>query len=266
LKVRAGLPLILALVLLLPLAARAQQVPIGSIPYVSIDEMDPSDEGALATSDQVSVKVKYRADDEVQIFVRPYFQGRQVDAMGNASPRYPQGSGEAFGWFQGIASGQVDEVRVTMTELQSGRVFEDSRKVDFYFMGGSRAPHPKAAWAVELGRKQQALIEQQAAEHASKPDPGGDLLSTAFMLIAMGLMLAGMGLPLYGVLKWDGRWRVAAAILFALFGFVVLRIIIGTTIDPTSHNLWPFEVLIGGFFSTLAMIVMLAIRRARAER
>lgn len=30
------------------------------------------------------------------------------------------------------------------------------------------------------------------------------------------------------------------------WGFVVLRIIAGTSYDPTSHNLWPFEILSSG--------------------
>lgn len=42
--------------------------------------------------------------------------------------------------------------------------------------------------------------------------------------------------------------------------FVVLRIVIGTSIDPTSHNLWPFEILMWGFASAASIAVMMLVR------
>ncbi len=42
--------------------------------------------------------------------------------------------------------------------------------------------------------------------------------------------------------------------------FVVLRIIVDTARDPTSHNLWPFEILI---FGSVALAIVGALKVAR---
>ncbi len=42
--------------------------------------------------------------------------------------------------------------------------------------------------------------------------------------------------------------------------FVVLRIIVDTVRDPTSHNLWPFEILICGA-GCVAVVAVLAIAK-----
>jgi hypothetical protein len=40
---------------------------------------------------------------------------------------------------------------------------------------------------------------------------------------------------------------------------IIIKIIIDTNIDPTSHNLFPFEILIDGFFVLLASLIGAAI-------
>lgn len=43
--------------------------------------------------------------------------------------------------------------------------------------------------------------------------------------------------------------------------FVVLRIMFGVARDPTSHNLWPFEILQAGALSVVVMAVLLVARK-----
>ena len=43
--------------------------------------------------------------------------------------------------------------------------------------------------------------------------------------------------------------------------FVVLRIIIDTARDPTSHNLWPFEIIMWGGGIFLFMVALKLVRR-----
>lgn len=57
--------------------------------------------------------------------------------------------------------------------------------------------------------------------------------------------------------------RMAAVVPLALMGFVVLRIAVGVSMDATSHNLWPFEILQVGLLS-IAIIVVLTVMRKRA--
>lgn len=41
----------------------------------------------------------------------------------------------------------------------------------------------------------------------------------------------------------------------------MLRILIGVARDPTSHNLWPFEILMAGALSAGAILVLSLARR-----
>ena len=75
---------------------------------------------------------------------------------------------------------------------------------------------------------------------------------------ALGLL--GLGWPAWALWRWRDKWRLWAAIPLAAMGFVVLRIMLGTAIDPTSHNLWPFEILMAGACSMIAMAVISGLR------
>ena len=79
-------------------------------------------------------------------------------------------------------------------------------------------------------------------------------------------LVAGIVLPLWSVWKWRGGWRIAAALPAAAMGFVVLRILIGTAVDPTSHNLWPFEILQVGVVGLVVIGVLAVVRRVRGVR
>jgi hypothetical protein len=83
---------------------------------------------------------------------------------------------------------------------------------------------------------------------------------SGFMLLMMSLLLAGFAAPAWMAWKWRGGWRIAALVPALLVAFVVLRIMRDTARDPTSHNLWPFEILMFGLVS-LGIILALAIAR-----
>jgi len=63
---------------------------------------------------------------------------------------------------------------------------------------------------------------------------------------------------------WKGTWRLLIAIPVSGMLAVPLNISIGTSIDPTSHNLAPIEALVwcGGFFF-FALIIWWAKRIQR---
>lgn len=63
-----------------------------------------------------------------------------------------------------------------------------------------------------------------------------------------GYLLRGLGLPTLAV----GGGFVAA---------VLLRVAVETAKDPTSHNLWPFEVVIAGIFGVVSGLLGAAIAR-----
>jgi hypothetical protein len=66
------------------------------------------------------------------------------------------------------------------------------------------------------------------------------------MLFTWSVLILGIGLVALGVralLRWRGGWRWVALLPLLLVVGVVLRIVLDVRADPTSHNLWPFEVL-----------------------
>ncbi|MGH6635545.1 MAG: hypothetical protein ACRED0_05230, partial [Gammaproteobacteria bacterium] len=68
-------------------------------------------------------------------------------------------------------------------------------------------------------------------------------------IFMLSLLLAGSAAPTWALWKWRGGWRIAAAVPAVLMAFVVLRIVVDAARDPTSHNLWPFEILEFGMVS-----------------
>jgi hypothetical protein len=64
------------------------------------------------------------------------------------------------------------------------------------------------------------------------------------LLIAVLVFLAVLAPQVYAVAVWRGNWRWFAAAPLLVLAADILLILVQTSIDPTSHNLWPFELAI----------------------
>ena len=105
--------------------------------------------------------------------------------------------------------------------------------------------------------EEQARYREAYEQRMSQPMSGSDqMLMSLFMLGVLGLLVVGAGAPLWGVWKWRGGWRIAAAVPALVMAFVIGRIVVDTALDPTSHNLWPFEILMWGGASAVWMGVL----------
>jgi hypothetical protein len=87
-----------------------------------------------------------------------------------------------------------------------------------------------------------------------------DLFDLLISVVLFGVPIAYLALQLRILTRWTGGFRTAAllppalwAVWAAVFAFNVMR-------DPTSHNLFPFELLIGALLS-LAYLGCLALVR-----
>ena len=90
---------------------------------------------------------------------------------------------------------------------------------------------------------------------------GGTVVAAWDNASTVGLaVICCLTFPFWGLWRWRGPWRLAAAVPALVMTLVVLNILVGVMIDPTSHNLWPFEVLMWGLAS-LAIMVVLALAR-----
>jgi hypothetical protein len=84
----------------------------------------------------------------------------------------------------------------------------------------------------------------------------------AILLLAFGAGFSALFLiPAYKAWKWQDDWRWTALLPAAVMGFVVLRLVVDTYRDATSHNLWPFEIVMFGLGSLLFMGAVTLLRR-----
>jgi hypothetical protein len=224
---------------------------------------DPAgSEITLARNESLYILVEYATDQPVSIWTRPYFRGKAVDAMSNASIPHA-GKGEALGWFAFNGPAEVDEIRV----LAGDGSRAGTREVSSYPLKvlGTDAPatrRSRPAWVNDLSRWEEAVRREAFEKRMSEPISAGESAAmSAFMLTVMALLAAGFVWPAWAMWKWQGRWRTAAAIPIVVMGFVVLRIVFDTTRDPTSHNLWPFEIVMWGGASLAFMLALGFARR-----
>lgn len=226
----------------------------------------PGDAVVLGRNQNFYLHLHYETDQPVRIWAQPYFQGKQVDAGSNPSNTY-SGDGDAIGWFFFMQPGdRVDEIRISagdgsprgtqVVAIYPVQISGSDRPVD--------AQQTDPAWVTQLNARDAAAQRADYEKRMSTPPSSGEVaLFGGFMLLMLALGISGFAAPAWGLWRWRGGWRIAAAVPAALMTFVVLRIAIDTTRDPTSHNLWPFEVLIAGAESVGAMIVLAIVRTFR---
>ena len=237
--------------------------PAGGEPTVRVVATDPSVAATLGRDEPFYVRIEFATDQPVSIWVRPYYQGTLVTrAKSNASSRYT-GTGHALGWFLLDQADAVDEVRIILGGGTPYREWQAaSHPVRLVGTGQPAAARAKPAWVGELLAQEEEQRRRDYEQRMSQPPSAGEgVLMFGFMLAVLGLLVGSVAAPAWGLWKWRGGWRVAAAVPAAVIAFVILRIIIDTARDPTSHNLWPFEILIYGSLSLAAMGGLALVRR-----
>ncbi|MFT3896700.1 MAG: hypothetical protein QM719_03245 [Thermomonas sp.] len=212
--------------------------------------------------DNVYLRIGYDTDTPVHIWARPYFQGKEVAAGSSPSLEY-SGKGELLGFFfLNPPGGQVDEIRVTAGDGSRKGTPEIARfPLRAYSYAGAHALPAEPEWVVSMRDAQNKAMNDAFKAQANKPVSGGDVaIFGGFMLAFAALGLLGLGWPAWALWRWRDKWRLWAAIPLAVVGFVVLRIAVGVSRDPTSHNLWPFEILMAGGCSVVAMTAISVLR------
>jgi hypothetical protein len=254
-----------ALVLLAFCALSTSAVDAGAETTVRVLESDPpGDIVTLGKGDTFYLRIAYATDEPVRIWARPYFHGSEVAAGSNPSRTFT-GSGEALGWFFFMEAGrQVDEVRITAGDgSRSG-----TQLVATYPVNITSGERPAAearnepAWVVDLRNENERVEREEFEKRMSTPPTIGEtLFFNGFMLSILAVGVLGIAAPVWAIRRWRGGWRVAAAVPAVMIGFVALRIVLGTALDPTSHNLWPFEILQAALLSLVVIGVLRAARK-----
>ena len=232
---------------------------------VELVATDPSGEViTLGSNQNFHLHLRYQSDQPVQIWARPYYRGEAANAGSNPSRVYAAGSGEALGWFFLFEpDARVDEVRISAGDGS----LDGTPVVAVYpvqINGGDRAAAAEVGpeWVTRLSALDAAAQKADYERRMNAPVSAGDtLMATGFMLVMLAAGVLGLAPPAWGVWRWRGSWRIAATVPAVIMGFVVLRILVDTAADPTSHNLWPFEILMTGAFSVVFMAVVVAARK-----
>lgn len=76
-----------------------------------------------------------------------------------------------------------------------------------------------------------------------------------------GLGLAVVGIAALALRAYDAApfWKTAIVMALALPATAMLRVIVDTARDPTSHNLWPLELMLAAFYGAFCAILGAAI-------
>jgi hypothetical protein len=234
--------------------------PARAQPQVQVIETWPAGDAiTLGNGQNFYLHLHYTSDQPLQIWARPYFEGKPAKVGSNPSRVYPAGSGDALGWFFLFDPGtQVDEVRISAGDGS----YNHTPVVATYAVsitGGDQTAQDTSqpAWVTSLraadDQASQAAYDKQMSTATSA---GSIALFGGFMLTMIAIGLLSLAWPAWGLWRWRGGWRLVAAIPAAIMAFVVLRIVIGTARDPTSHNLWPFEIVMWGGFSCGCMLLL----------
>ena len=227
-----------------------------------LETYPPEGDIEVAPNQNVYLRIAYATDSPTRIWVRPYLHGQPAPAGSSPSPSY-SGRGELLGWFFLMQdAGEVDEVRVTAGD---GSV-DSTRPIATWPLHvrarrAASAPAPEPEWVTTLRAQAQAAAREARVAAASAPRSASSLgdavLLGGFFLAVPVLGIFGLLAPLWGLWRWRGGWRLAAAIPAVAMGFVVLRILVDTARDPTAHNLWPFEILMVGGVSSLVILALI---------
>lgn len=230
---------------------------------VHVLETWPSgDDDTLARNQNFYLRLAYGTDKPAGIWITPYFHGKKVNVGTSPSQRY-SGRGEALAWFFFFQPGdEVDEIRIKAGDGSTNNTpVVAVWRGHVVASGEAAAAQDQPEWVAEMNARAKAAQDQAYHEQMSKPVSAGDVaLFNGFMLTMLVVGLAGIAAPAWGLWRWRGGWRLAAAVPAVMVVFVILRIVIGTSTDPTSHNLWPFEILM---VSALSLVVMATMKVAR---
>lgn len=228
----------------------------------------PGEDVVLGPQQAFHLRIGYATDSITRIHARPYFKGREVDALNSPSPGY-RGSGETAAWFTlADADDEVDEVRIFTGN--SGRVTRRPpaliHRVAIRSTRGPVAERTVPAWVASL---EESVIAQTGGP--PQPESAGEIVGVnAFLLVVFASAVFGFVAPVWCFRRWRGRWRIAAAIPMVGMALFVAFLLVAALFDSGSLNLLPFVVLMAALPSSLFIVLLFLARKwsgaARAER
>ncbi len=101
----------------------------------------------------------------------------------------------------------------------------------------------------------------QESIRATSELPGGmGGWASMIMILILALFLGLLAVQACVFIRCRGVLRMVALLPLLALAFVLVRILVDTQADPTSHNLWPFEVGMWSFLSLVFLSVLFGVR------
>ncbi|APV48600.1 hypothetical protein BWI17_02210 [Betaproteobacteria bacterium GR16-43] len=229
-----------------------------------IAETSPALPAVLTADEPIFLRIEFSGAEKSNLWARPYYRGEPVmQAKTNTSLQHV-GSGSALAWFSLDRESQVDEVRI---RTGGGSPYRETDVLRFPLEVRGTGQHgeqrPRAQWVTDLTRENEIIRRELRSEERSRNSPLDMVIFSGFGLLVMGFLAVNVVGPLWAMWKWRGALRVIGILPLPVMAFVVGRIIVDTSHDPTSHNLWPFEILMVGGGGVALYFLLGVIRRVR---
>ena len=235
-------------VLILAVAPAAHAGP-PTAPQLDVLSTSPPSPATLGRHATFYLRFRVDAPFPVVVALHPYDHGTDVlRVMGNGGePTLPVGETTDAGFFFLIAKQpqHVDEVRIVVSRADDRRTqWTFSHPVDLTFDPADTSPaQAEPGWVNEWRLARDARF--RAAAQASGAGGGWATWVAVLVLpILVLLPLAAITLPLYFLWRWRGPRRLLAALPLVVLGGKLATVWSDVAADPTSHNLWPLELLL----------------------
>jgi len=218
-------------------------------PKVDVLETSPPSPATLGRHGTFYLRFHLETPFPVVVALHPYERGVDVlRTMGNGGePTLPAGDTTDANFFFLLAKQpqHVDEVRILVSRSDDRRTqWTFSHAVDLTFDPAETSPPaPDPAWVNDWKVARDARF-RAAADAAGPGSWFGWAVAVVVVPILVLLPLASVGLPLYFVWRWRGPRRLLAALPLVVLAGKLATVWSDVAADPTSHNLWPLELLL----------------------
>jgi hypothetical protein len=90
-------------------------------------------------------------------------------------------------------------------------------------------------------------------------------IGMAFAGVALVALITSIAWPLWGIVRWQGSWRAAAALPLAVIALWAAKDVYDLAVDRTSHNLLPFEFVMAACGILPYMVVVTLLRHVHLK-
>ena len=224
-------------------------------PVVSVLNTHPAPDANLTGRDSFYLQYRIETNEKVRVGIEAYARGAKLPIGNSGQNHFEAGthSGTAFFFVSQKEPVQVDEIRLPIwretTHWQQPPDWVASVPVALLHLPGtprSQAPLPDwvNAWIKDREMQRQAAGQAAQAKAAAEETWVENLLLRAFLIVIVFVLpLAALVLPVWAVWTWERPWKTHALIVCAVFLVKVGTVVWDVARDPTSHNLWPLEMM-----------------------